>query len=684
MRSNIDYLQSSISNIAGVGPKKAECLKRLGINDIYDLLNYFPYKYKDRKTEYALHAAPLDKAVLVSGVLQRKQQRSISYSRKIIECTFRVEAGTFSVAFFGMPYIYNSLQIGSKYSIFGKMKHQYGRYSFTNPEICIYGSDKDVRGYIPVYHCTQGLTNNDLNKWLRSLLQKEENDLITDYINQDLLDRNRLCDINFALSQIHFPISNEAYKIARARLIYDRLLIYQIAVRKNRKSLDSGNSSILGDAGSDIDAFTKILPFELTEGQVKAIEDIRSDLVSQRAMNRLVQGDVGCGKTVVAEAAIYLAVRAGYQAAMMAPTEILARQHYKKLKEDFDKLGYSTGLLTSKMSAKDRRELLSSLVKGELDILIGTHALIQDDVIFDNLGLMITDEQHRFGVNQRKNLVKKGSLANVMVMSATPIPRTLAATVYGDMDFSIIASRPANRKDIITRAVGEASREIAYNSVREELKKGHRAYVVAPSIDSDSTELESVDALYNEMKAKFSGYRIGFLHGRLDKAEKEKIMLDFASGKIQLLVSTVVIEVGIDVPEASIIVIENSERFGLAQLHQLRGRVGRSDVQSYCYLVNYSNSETATERARIMCETNDGFIISEKDFELRGPGDIIGTMQHGSFGNQLASLCSHTEILKMAIDDAEQIIDSDYSLIDKEYLSLVLAKYNDTDNSDII
>ena len=721
---SMNYLKSSISKIAGIGPKKAECLMRLGIHDIYDLLNYFPYKYKDRKKVCNLGDAPLDKPVLVTGVLLRKQHKPIGYSRKIIECSFRSgtsafsnEASTFSVAFFGMPYLYNNLQIGSEYAIFGKLKHQYGRYSFTNPEICLRGSDKDIRGYVPVYHLTQGITNNDLNKWLRGLLQNPDNnngiDNIRDFLEQELLDKNKLCDIRFALSQAHFPSSNEAYKIARARIIYDRLLIYQIAVNRNRKSLDNGNSSILADADvgnidknnagnvsvnadagvGDIDKsnekdvlapFLAILPFELTEGQLEAIEDIRRDLISPKAMNRLIQGDVGCGKTVVSEAGMYLTVRAGYQSAMMAPTEILARQHHSKIKADFEKLGYSVGLLTSKMSAKDRRELLSKLEEGELDILIGTHALIQDDVVFNKLGLVITDEQHRFGVNQRKNLVKKGSLTNVMVMSATPIPRTLAATVYGDMDFSIIKSRPANRKSIITRAVGPSSREIAYNSVREELKKGNRAYVVAPSIESDNDELESVEALYNEMKSKFSDYRIGFLHGRLDKDEKERIMLDFASGRIQLLVSTVVIEVGIDVPSASIIVIENSERFGLAQLHQLRGRVGRSDVQSYCYLVNYSNSETAVERARIMCETNDGFVISEKDFELRGPGDLAGTVQHGALGSEIISLCSHTELLKMATEDARRIIDSDYSLIDREYLDFVLAKYCDTDNSEII
>ena len=411
--------------------------------------------------------------------------------------------------------------------------------------------------------------------------------------------------------------------------------------------------------------------------------------MNKRAMNRLVQGDVGCGKTVVAETAIFHAVSAGWQAAFMAPTEILSRQHFARISVDLAKFGMKTALLVSGLKAAERREILEGISSGDIDIIVGTHALIQSDVEFAKLGLVITDEQHRFGVNQRKILSEKSEAVNVLVMSATPIPRTLAATVFGDMDFSVIKSKPSNRKDIITRYATEKSRERVYANVYNEVKSGNRAYIVAPSIEeNEESDLISAEALYEELKIKFKGLKVGLIHGKLEKLEKERIMNEFADGSINVLVSTVVIEVGIDVPEATVIVIENAERFGLAQLHQLRGRVGRNDLQSFCYLICYSDSENAIARMNAMVEISDGFEISEEDYRLRGAGDLMGTMQHGYSGNSFYDLFGYDKILKLATSDAEQILSKDQSeikeLVDIEQLQLRTNNIMMQDNSNII
>ena len=439
----------------------------------------------------------------------------------------------------------------------------------------------------------------------------------------------------------------------------------------------------------DIGIFTDSLPFKLTTGQLNAINDIERDLLSERAMNRLVQGDVGCGKTVVAEAAIFHVISAGWQAAFMAPTEILARQHFYKLSNELGKFGMRTALLVSGIKAAERREILEDIKSGDIDVVVGTHALIQSDVEFTKLGLVITDEQHRFGVNQRKVLAEKAEALNVLVMSATPIPRTLAATVFGDMDFSVIKNKPSNRKEIITRYATEKSRERAYVNVYNEVKNGNRAYIVAPSIeDNEDSDLTSAEALFDEIKAKFKGAKVGLIHGKLDKPQKERIMNEFAAGTIEILVSTVVIEVGIDVPKATVIVIENAERFGLAQLHQLRGRVGRSDLQSYCYLICYSESENAISRMNAMVTMSDGFEISEEDYRLRGAGDLMGTMQHGYSGNSFYDLFGYDKILKLATDDAQLILSKNISdrgaFVDMDQLQLRTNNIMVQDNSNII
>jgi len=676
-------LSDSVNKIKGVGAKKEKILENMGINTIYDLLEYKPFRYQNRINRTPFMDVPEDKDVLIGGVLINKRLRSIGRGRTMLECALKDESGIFHAIFFNMPFLEKNLRLGADYSLFGKMKWRNGAKTIVNPEMSLTGSTRDIRGIIPVYRRTAGITSNELLKLIRSI--SEQLDESCEWLSDDLLEKNKLAPEDYAYKNIHFPESGAAYNRANFRLIYDKLLAFQYSVLHNRRFLEEecGNSRI---EPVDISAFIDSLPFTLTEGQQHAISDIEQDLISDRAMNRLIQGDVGCGKTVVAEAAIYHAVSAGWQAAFMAPTEILARQHYAKLSKELGRFGMKTTLLVSGLKASERRELIEGIANGDIDVVVGTHALIQSDVDFAKLGLVITDEQHRFGVNQRKVLAGKAEAVNVLVMSATPIPRTLAATVFGDMDFSVIRSKPSNRKEIITRYVTEKSRERAYADVYNEIKRGNRAYIVAPSIeDNEDSELTSAEALYDEIKEKFKSFNVGLIHGRLDKVEKERLMNDFAIGAIDILVSTVVIEVGIDVPEATVIVIENAERFGLAQLHQLRGRVGRNDLQSYCYLICYSDSENATNRMKAMVTMSDGFEISEEDYRLRGAGDLMGTMQHGNAGNSFYELFGYDKILKLATADAERILSGEQNVIvDYDQLQLRTNNIMVHDNSNII
>ena len=651
----INYsLSDDISVLKGIGSKTKEQLSAAGIETIYDLLSYYPVKYKDRRHLTRAMDAVTDKDSLTCGKLIKVQLRPLSGGRSLTECTLRDDSCVFYAVFFNMPYLRKSLITGQDYVLFGRMKIRNGARVWTNPEFSKAGGERDVRGIYPVYRHSAGLTDINLRKWIREAL--DYTDLEQDWIGKNITEKRKLCGPGFALGNIHFPESEKHYKAARYRLIYEKLLMYQLAVRINAAGAEDTeyDSSV---PEQDMTPFYDGLPFELTEGQSGCISDIMTDLSSRRSMNRLVQGDVGCGKTAVAEAAIFRCARSKLQSAMMAPTSILAKQHYESISRDLSKYGIKCDLLVSGMKAAERRKVIDDVASGKTDVLIGTHALIQNDVSFSDLALVITDEQHRFGVAQRKSLVRKGRGVNVCVMSATPIPRTLAATVFGDMDFSIIRSMPKNRKKIITRSLDQSTRERAYNEMKRELDKGNRAYVIAPSIDNDDEDMLSVNKLFEEIRERFPSHEAALLHGRLSGDEKAGIMNDFKEGKIQILVSTIVIEVGIDVPEATVIIIENSERFGLAQMHQLRGRVGRSSRQSYCYVINYSKSETAVARAKAMAEISDGFEISEADYEMRGPGDVMGTMQSGTAASDVLMLSRYTDILEAAIEDSDIIME---------------------------
>ncbi len=677
-------LSDDISSIRGIGSKRKEQLSAAGIETIGDLLSYYPVKYKDRRHLVRAMDAGTDKDSLTCGRLIKVQLRPLSGGRSITECTLRDDSCIFYAVFFNMPYLRKNLATGEDYVLFGRMRLRNGARVWTNPEFSRAGGDRDIRGIFPVYRHSAGITDINFRKWITEALANT--DLETDWIGNDIVEKRKLCGQGFALTNIHFPESEKHYKAARYRLIYEKLLMYQLAVRMNatRSEDIDADSSV---PWQDMNEFYDGLPFELTDGQSKCIDEIMNDLGNRRPMNRLVQGDVGCGKTAVAEAAIFRCAKSGMQSAMMAPTGILAKQHFETISRDLAGYGIKCDLLVSGMKAAERRRVIDNVASGKTDVLIGTHALIQNDVSFNDLALVITDEQHRFGVAQRKSLMKKGRGVNVCVMSATPIPRTLAATVFGDMDFSIIRSMPKDRKKIITRALDQNTRERAYIDMKRELEKGNRAYVIAPSIDNEDEEMLSVQKLYEEIKEKYAGYRAALLHGRLTGEEKSSIMNDFKEGRIQILVSTIVIEVGIDVPEATVMIIENSERFGLAQMHQLRGRVGRSSRQSYCYVINYSRSENAVARAKAMAEISDGFEISEADYEMRGPGDVMGTMQSGTAASDVLMLSRYTDILEAAIEDAEIIMKDRVkgtTLTDTEYAYDMMVRNGASDNSNII
>ncbi|MBQ6440828.1 MAG: ATP-dependent DNA helicase RecG [Mogibacterium sp.] len=677
-------LSDDISSLKGIGSKKKEQLTAAGIETIEDLLSYYPVKYKDRRHLVRAVDAGTEKDSLTCGRLIKVQLRPLSGRRSITECTLRDDSCVFYAVFFNMPYLRKNLVTGEDYVLFGRMRIRNGARVWTNPEFSKAGGDRDIRGIFPVYRHSAGLTDINLRKWIREAL--DNTDLDTDWIGSDIIEKRKICGRDFAFGNIHFPEGEQHYKAARYRLIYEKLLMYQLTVRMNA----AGAEDMALDASipeQDMEAFCSRLPFELTEGQSKCIDEIMNDLGNRKPMNRLVQGDVGCGKTVVAEAAIYRCAKSGLQSAMMVPTGILAKQHFESISKDLSGCGIKCDLLVSGMKASERRRVIDDVASGKTDVLIGTHALIQNDVSFNDLALVITDEQHRFGVAQRKSLIKKGRGVNVCVMSATPIPRTLAATVFGDMDFSIIRSMPEDRKRIITRALDQSTRERAYIDMKRELEKGNRAYVIAPSIDNDDDDMLSVQKLFEEIKSRFPDHKAALLHGRLTGDDKASIMNDFKEGRIQILVSTIVIEVGIDVPEATVIIIENSERFGLAQMHQLRGRVGRSSRQSYCYVINYSRSDAATARAKAMAEISDGFEISEIDYEMRGPGDVMGTMQSGTAASDVLMLSRYTDILEAAIEDADTIMEermNGRSLTDAEYAYGMMMRSGASDNSNII
>lgn len=681
-------INESIQYVKGIGPKKAEKLNKLGIYTIKDLLYYFPRQFEDRSIIKKIAQLEDEEKVTVKALITNIESYTPKKGMTITRIDVKDDTGFAKLTFFNKEYIKNTFRVGDSILAFGKVKKN-GRFVELNSCELEYlsASPKNIGKLVPVYPLSYGVTNKDIMNTVRMVFESKDIK-IPEYMPEYLLKKYRLCGIEYAIKNIHFPKDKESLKIALYRLIFEELLVLQLGLFMY-KGGSSDEKGILFKRNQRLDEVLKSLPFSLTRAQNRALNEIIDDMCSEKVMNRLVQGDVGSGKTVVALLALAECVFNGYQGALMAPTEILAQQHYESFTETFEDIGINVELLTGSVTKKQKEGILQRAKDGEIDILIGTHALIEDNVEFKNIGLVITDEQHRFGVRQRGKLSSKGESPDILVMTATPIPRTLALILYGDLDISIIDELPPGRQPIETIAVEKKKRDKVYNSlVRREVDKGRQVYIVCPLVEeSETLDITSATETAEEIKRDFfPDLRVGLLHGKMKPSEKDAIMTAFKNHELDILVSTTVIEVGVNVPNSTLMIIENAERFGLAQLHQLRGRVGRGKHQSYCVLIYGSNSEVCRKRMSIMEETNDGFKISEKDLEIRGPGEFFGTMQHGVPELKVANLFKHMKILKTVQQEARIIIGEDSTLDFKEYRGLkreIESKFKDKIEKDI-
>lgn len=681
-------INESIQYVKGIGPKKAEKLNKLGIYTIKDLLYYFPRQFEDRSVIKKIAQLEDEEKVTVKALITNIESYTPKKGMTITRIDVKDDTGFAKLTFFNREYIKNTFRVGDSILAFGKVKKN-GRFVELNSCELEYlsTSPKNIGKLMPVYPLSYGITNKDIMNTVRMVFESKDIK-IPEYMPEYLLKKYRLCGIDYAIKNIHFPKDKESLKVALYRLIFEELLVLQLGLFMY-KGGNSNEKGILFKRDQRLDEVLESLPFSLTRAQNRALNEIIDDMCSEKVMNRLVQGDVGSGKTVVALLALAECVFNGYQGALMAPTEILAQQHYESFTETFEDIGINVELLTGSVTKKQKEGILQRTRDGEIDILIGTHALIEDNVEFKNIGLVITDEQHRFGVRQRGKLSSKGTSPDILVMTATPIPRTLALILYGDLDISIIDELPPGRQPIETIAVEKKKRDKVYNSlVRREVDKGRQVYIVCPLVEeSESLDITSATETAEEIKRDFfPDLRVGLLHGKMKSSEKDAIMTAFKNHELDILVSTTVIEVGVNVPNSTLMIIENAERFGLAQLHQLRGRVGRGKHQSYCVLIYGSNSEVCRKRMGIMEETNDGFKISEKDLEIRGPGEFFGTMQHGVPELKVANLFKHMKILKTVQQEARIIIGEDPTLDFKEYRGLkreIESKFKDKIEKDI-
>lgn len=658
-------LKESVTSLKGVGPKKAEALKKLGISTLEDLVFFLPRSYEDRRNRVDISDAAEDQNAVVTGEVKLVVNDRYRGGRKqMLRLLVDDGTGSMEVVFFNAKYLQHSFRIGRKYTFFGKMTRNFGKMQMIHPEF----SDADGMedGILPVYSLTKGISQKEMRTWQKSL--KGTYAMADDMLSSGAVERNRLCSLSYALENVHFPEQKQKLLEAKYRLIFDELLVLQTGMFLVRQNVTDGRNGIAFSHEADTGRYIESLPYPLTGAQQRCADEIERDLESGTAMNRLVQGDVGCGKTAVAEIAMYKAVKSGYQAVLMAPTEILAAQHFDGISTAFEAHGIRTAFLTGSLKAAQKREVLEQIATGEAQVIIGTHAVIQPDVNFSSLGLVITDEQHRFGVRQRVKLREKGENPNVLVMTATPIPRTLSVILYGDLDVSIIDELPPGRQQTVTRCLKPQKRSECYDFVEKQLKQGRQAYVVTPLIEeSETLDAKSAEQVASELKKRFKGYSVELIHGAMSQDDKDRIMESFSRGDTDVLVATVVIEVGINVPNATVIVIENAERFGLAQLHQLRGRVGRGSYRSYCFLILDGGSEIAEKRGQIMEASNDGFFIAEEDLKLRGPGEIFGTRQHGLPDLAITDLSKHMKILEQAKEEAKAMLADDPALVAAEH-----------------
>lgn len=665
----MNELFKSISKLKGVGEKRSLAYAKLGISTPYDLLYHLPRHYLDYTSPITIADAAFgETAVLKLTIVSKFAPQHIRKGFSIYKAVATDGIDNITIIFYNTGYIFDTLNIGSEYCMSGKISGNIIKKEILSPHIIPADSRSLIR---PIYHLTTGLTLSRISSDMQTavnIFKKEP----FEWMPESILKEYDLMTLQDALPEIHFPSSMEKAAFARRRLAFDELLELQLGLSmyKNRSRSDSANKM---REDTDISKFFEMLPFTMTNSQREAVDDICSDIAKAVPMNRLLQGDVGSGKTVVAAAACYFVAKNGFQSALMAPTEILAVQHYHTISKFLEPLGVKVDLLTGSVKSKDRKSVIASAANGETGLLVGTHAIFQKDVEFLNLALVITDEQHRFGVNQRSMLAEKGGTPHKLVMSATPIPRTLALIIYGDLDISVLRELPGGRKPIETYAVTGKLRQRSYNFIKQQLSAGRQGYIVCPMIEENSGELQAA-ATYAEDIAHnaFSEYRVGLLHGKLSSKEKDKVMESFQKHEIDLLVCTTVVEVGIDVPNATVMLIENSDRFGLSQLHQLRGRVGRGEYQSYCILMTDHVTDESRQRLRLMSSTTDGFKIAEEDLKMRGPGDFFGERQHGLPPLKIADLTKDMLLFEETKNLTRKILEKDPGLDLTEYRSLRL------------
>ena len=658
---------SPVQELKGIGEQRQKKLQRLGIFTIEDLLTHYPREYKDRSQ--ILKIAELQEGEITPFLAQVKEEGQNSRHGRLIYTRMRVydETGFVWVVWYNQPYMKNALKIGEWYLFTGKLQEKYKKKEVLSPEYERIGDNFAGGRILPVYPSVDGLSQ----KMLRSLMEQalaQVGGSLREELPLWLRKNYQLAERNFSVENIHFPKTEQSFYDARRRLVFEELFLLQTALYRLKRTLESSGEGIKLKKKKALQDGEALLPFPLTGAQRRVLQEIAGDMSAGKVMNRLVQGDVGSGKTAVAMLAAYWAVQNGYQAAMMAPTEVLAQQHAASFREIFAPAGIEIVLLTGSLSAKEKRERLAKIASGQAQIVIGTHAVIQKGVEFHRLALAITDEQHRFGVRQRSLLADKGESVHTLVMTATPIPRTLALILYGDLDISIIDELPPGRKPIDTSAVDSRYHERIYAFLQKEVAQGRQVYVICPMIEeNEKLEVQSVLQYAAELAERLPELRIACVHGKLKPKEKQAVMSAFAAGEIDLLVATTVIEVGVNVPNASVMLIENAERFGLAQLHQLRGRVGRGSEKSYCILVSDSKARVARERLKIMTKCEDGFLLSEKDLQLRGPGEFFGIRQHGLPELKIADLSRDLPILKEAQKAAVELLARDGELCEEEH-----------------
>ena len=657
-------LSTDIRFVRGIGEARAKSLQKLGVTDLAGLLSYFPRAYEDRRAMRRIaELVPGESACVTAIVASAPRAAHIRRGMDLLKLRVADESGVMDLTYFNQPYLKDALRLGESYTFFGTVEGTHLRPQMTNPAFEREGLHSATGCILPVYPLTAGIGQALLRRAVRQGLE-EGAALLPELLDSSLRAQYDLCSVREAYEHIHFPPDDDALAAARRRLAFEELYFLTLGLRllRSRRTSERGRTC----ARVDMTPFYSALPFTLTSAQQRAVDDILRDLSGERPMNRLVQGDVGSGKTMVAAAAIYAAAKNDLQCALMAPTEILAEQHFRTLAPLLEPLGLRCALLTAEIRAKPRRELLSALASGEIDLIIGTHALLSPDVVYRDLGLVVTDEQHRFGVDQRAALGAKGAHPHLLVMSATPIPRTLALVIYGDLDASVIDELPPGRQRIDTFAVPSSYHPRIYAFIEKLLAEGRQAYIVCPMVEENGElpdERKAVTAYAETLqKDVFPARTVRFLHGKMKPKEKEAVMRAFSSGEIDVLVSTTVVEVGVDVPNAAVMLIENAECFGLSQLHQLRGRVGRGKWQSYCILVSDNRGEDNRARLDAMRRTSSGFALAEEDLRLRGPGDFFGARQHGLPTLRVADLAADLPLLRSAQDAADALLALDPGL----------------------